>query len=714
MLTQTRRRTGVTPLLLAVAVLIAVALPVPATAGAAEQLATESVVEEIAGALGFESSHSPGFWEALAKARADERAAIEAKAAAEHAAAEQQRVEQNNKVIMDALKNGRRIEETGLWEGKMIAFTEIIPPASGDIGNETTFVRTGTEEVAGDGTIRVVTRYLDPHTLGKFGTVVSVIEDGVETVTDVTEDRPGSIDVKVGDTREVPPPGSSAAGKKPHTIDPKADGSRGRASGNHPDAPAEIAQTDATPVKETVVRDKADGGTGGGGDGRRLQFEPIPLPDGRVFTPFLEDKPPRSLEDLPHRSGYTIEHPDWDGAVAQITIYFDKDGKVAGVVAEVIKDGIATIVSVEELIPGSLGGLKKGDTRPARDNPGKVASTWDPKPKTDGSSGPGGGDSAPSNDGSTPSNGGRAPSNGGTQTNGGSSQNDSGPSDPGRAKPESSPDGGNTGKNPGGTTPSGNTGESTGGTTSQTNATSSGDSHPEYEFLRVGPKHENDDGSTSQSTVHRRNEDGVLVQTTTTTQRDGTTSQKKTCYKDSEVVDCGAGMADEPTCRSDCGRLEMLAELFACTSGGGGGAECGRPPEGMRPDPFEDPACAERRTTDGPERPPANVPRAKKEGASSPTCSSEDRPGSPIDYGDPTDPNGPEPPDEGQIVHLLDDGVTDPVNPGEPEEVLDGGTRLDTYGTLRDPANPPGTEDADRNPGGGPPSTGEAERNPLP
>jgi len=81
----------------------------------------------------------------------------------------------------------------------------------------------------------------------QLGVVTSVKKDGVETVKSVFEYEPGSIDVKPGDTRPVPPPSSSAVGKKPHTIDPKADGSPGRASGNHPEAPAEVAKTVAQP-----------------------------------------------------------------------------------------------------------------------------------------------------------------------------------------------------------------------------------------------------------------------------------------------------------------------------------------------------------------------------------------------------------------------------------------------------------------------------------
>ena len=91
-------------------------------------------------------------------------------------------------------------------------------------------------------------------------------------------------------------------------------------------------------------------------------------------------------------------------------------------------------------------------------------------------------------------------------------------------------------------------------------------------------------------------------------------------------------------------------------------------------------------------------------------CENVDKPGGPLDYGDPTDPNGAEPADTSQIDRLLNDGVTDPT--GEPEEIATGTIRLDTYGTLRDPANPPGTEDEAPAPGA--PTTGDAERNPLP
>ena len=345
-------------------------------------------VEEMAGALGFADSHAPGFWEALTQAVADQRTQAEdrEKATAEQAAAE--RAAQANQVILDASTYGRRTE---LTVGRVTTFTEYIPPASGDIIDGTVNIRMGTEELHADGSRTIITKYFKEHSVDSLGVVVTEVEDGVETVTKVIEYEPDSIDAKVGDTRPVPAAGSSAAGKKPHSIDPKADGSAGQASGGQPNGGAKLAQPEEK-VYETVIRDKA-------GD-RRQDFDPIKLPDGRTLTPFLETKLPRSPDELqgalPFRSGYTIEHPDWDDAIAQITVYFNTEGKVAGVVADVIdKDGISEIVGVTELIPGSLGGLKEGDKRPARDKPGDVATTWDPKPKSSGSSGAANGPQGP-------------------------------------------------------------------------------------------------------------------------------------------------------------------------------------------------------------------------------------------------------------------------------------------------------------------------------
>ena len=331
-------------------------------------------IEEMAGALGFADSHAPGFWEALTQAVADQRNQAKERetAAAEQAAAE--RAEQLRQAILDASTYGRRIEET---MGRVTTFTELIPPADGDIIDGTILIRVGTEEVAADGTKTIIAKYLKPHSTDAIGVVVTKVKDGVETVTKVIEYEPGAIDLKVGDSRPVPPPGSSSVGKKPHSFDPKADGSYGRASGGQPNGGAKLAPPDTTPVPETVVRDKA-------GSGDLLWLDSFEGPDRRTYRPYLEAKP---FEDLPYRSGYRIEHPDWDGEEAEVEVLFDKDGKVAGIVAWVIKDGLATVVSVKEVIPGSLGGLKKGDTRPARDKPGDVASSWGTKPKSSSSSG---------------------------------------------------------------------------------------------------------------------------------------------------------------------------------------------------------------------------------------------------------------------------------------------------------------------------------------
>lgn len=659
---------------LAVAAAIAVA---DVDVARADEPAKLDVVEEMAGALGFADSRSPGFWEALAKAKEQERAAAEAQRASDVA-----------QMIMDAAAFGRRIEEV---TGRHTKVTEFIPSPSGDIIDDEIHVRTGEEWVADNGKIIVYMTYWKGLT--KLGVVASEIEDGVETVTAVRESEPGSIDVKVGDERPVPPPGSSAAGKKPHSIDPKPDGSLGRASGGQPDGGEShrIKDYSWTAPAET----KAPGGAG-----TRLEFEPIPLPDDRVITPFLEAKPPRTPEDLPHRTGYDVEHPDWDGAIARITAYFDTEGKLAGVVGSVIHDGLETIVAVKELTPGSLG-LKKGETRKAPPGlgKGKEPSTWDPNPKKPGVSS--GGKTDSSSGGKT---GGSSQSQGSTSQNGRQPQQDPERADGERANPSKSQE-----------QPSDDGGAPASGTTSgQSTTSSTGDSQSEYVFLGQGPERENDDGSTSQNTLHQRTEDGVYVQTVTTTQKDGSQSQEKHCFKDSKEVDCGAGMADEPTCRHDCARLAMLAELFACSSGGGGGAECEEPPEGMRRDASAGPddRCADAEFDTSANHVP--LTGGQKEGTGGRLCSYADKPGGPVNYGDPTDPNAPEPPDESQIVHLLNDGVTDPVNPGEPEEILAGSARLDMYGTLRDPADPPGTEDSDRIPGGGPPSTGEAERNPLP
>ena len=199
---------------------------------------------------------------------------------------------------------------------------------------------------------------------------------------------------------------------------------------------------------------------------------------------------------------------------------------------------------------------------------------------------------------------------------------------------------------------------------------------------------------------------------TKTERPDGTTSCTVTKNGKEQDAACPSGRTDEPTCRVDCARFAVLAELFFCSAGPSGGADCGQPPEGTTPNPHKQ-ECASA-SIDRSATPSGHTAGGgQTEGTPRPDCTNADAPGGPTNYGDPNDPNGQEPPDASQIPWLLNDGVTDPVNPGEGEVTSadSGSIRLDMLGTLRDPANPPGTEDPDHNPGGGPPNTGEAERN---
>ena len=244
----------------------------------------DPAVEEMAGALGFADSRAPGFWEALTQAVADQRTQAEdrEKAAAEQAAAE--RAAELNQVILDASTYGRR---TVVTSGRLTSFTEYIPPASGDIIDGTVNIRMGSEEVHPDGSSTIFTKYFKPHSTDALGVVITEVKDGVETVTKVIEYEPESIDVKVGDTRPVPPPGASAAGKKPHTIDPKADGSYGRASGGQPNGGAKLARSE---------RDRSTRPSCATRPARRLlavSSTRSKLPDRRTYTPFLETKLPR-------------------------------------------------------------------------------------------------------------------------------------------------------------------------------------------------------------------------------------------------------------------------------------------------------------------------------------------------------------------------------------------------------------------------------------
>lgn len=211
------------------------------------KLASDADIEEMAGALGYANSHSPGFWEALAQAVVEQREAEQARKEAEHA-------EQLQQAFLDAPIFGRRIEETvGEGDLKGTKITEFIPAGPGEDvanGDGQIYVRTSWETVAPDGTKKTSTVYYAPNSARHLGVVDTEVKDGVEKVTQVIEYEPGSIDVKVGDERPMPPEGSSAAGKKPHTWDPKADGSLGKASGGQPDGGAKLETPQPTTVAE--------------------------------------------------------------------------------------------------------------------------------------------------------------------------------------------------------------------------------------------------------------------------------------------------------------------------------------------------------------------------------------------------------------------------------------------------------------------------------
>ena len=633
-----RRKTIVARLVTAGCVLACLAAIPLQTAGAEEpqKLASDADIEEMAGALGYTGSKDEGFWEALTQAVADQRAAAEEKAVSE-------RAEQFQQAWADAAKYGRRLEET---VGRITLFTEFIPPADGDIEQGEVLVRTGEEFAELDGTRTVVTTYWK---YGKqVGVVASVVDDDVETVTQVIEYEPGSIDVKVGDERPVPAPGSSAAGLKPHTIDPKADGSLGRASGGLPDGGDKIEQTNPAPAEETA--------------GTRWWFDPIKLPDGRVITPFVEERPPTSPDDLASRTGYLVEHPDWGDAKAEITAYFDVQGKIAGITGAVIQGGTDTIVAVEEVTPGSLG-LKKGDSRTRGDDllKSNKPSAWEPKPQ--------------SSSGSTPT-GGSQPTGGSTPQDGTDPQQDSDPASPDPTKPDTSDE------------------EPAKDSTQAT----------QQPTVKWASKSEITPDATY-TAYEITNADGSHTTGVQKTAKDGTKSCMVTTADGEESAECPSGMTDEPTCQVDCARLDALTGFFACASGPVG-AECGQPPEGLQPNPGARPDCPANDT----DAVATTAPKYGDGHVSLAGCENVDKPGGPLDYGDPTDPNGAEPADTSQIDRLLNDGVTDPT--GEPEEIAAGSIRLDTYGTLRDPANPPGTEDEVPAPGA--PTTGDAERNPLP
>jgi hypothetical protein len=183
----------------------------------------ESIRKEIADALGIDESDEG------AQAVIDETYAqlvVESKERDDVA-----RVERNNEIIQDALAHGRHVNEwtERLGDVEVTRFVEYVPGPNMDVvgGVMDVLVRIGTVTVMGDEPL-VRTSYFDPNKLGgKLADVFSVIKDGKETITQVNDFTGGLVDLKPGDTRDVPAPSSGPAGTRPSTWDPASDGRYG-------------------------------------------------------------------------------------------------------------------------------------------------------------------------------------------------------------------------------------------------------------------------------------------------------------------------------------------------------------------------------------------------------------------------------------------------------------------------------------------------------
>jgi hypothetical protein len=209
-----------------------------------------AIHSEIAGALGVSES------DPLVDQTYTELAASQA------SKQDDDRVARNQAIIDAALKYGRRVVETSSELPGFSRITEFIPEKdSSTLGK--VYVRIGNEITKDGETIRNI-RYYDDGQLTPLGMVTSVIKDGTETVTNVVENVPGSIDLKPGDTRSAPGSSSSDAGVKPSTWDPKQDGSFGTASGGEKTEAAsnEEQQLSAPPLVSadvTTIHKEGDG-----------------------------------------------------------------------------------------------------------------------------------------------------------------------------------------------------------------------------------------------------------------------------------------------------------------------------------------------------------------------------------------------------------------------------------------------------------------------
>jgi hypothetical protein len=240
------------------------------------------------------------------------------------------------KLISDALTYGRR-EERPIGEdaeGMHWAFSEWVVAWD---GAGAWFYRSGFETVdsgflgLGAKTTRLTSYW---QGLDKLGEVKSVIKNGIETIVDVDEWVPGSIDLKPGDSRPAQPSTTSAAGKRPVTFDPKADGSLGRASGAQ--YPSELAVTLAGSAQDSADGDDSKPEKPSTNDGDDGSSGSSPGGDTGGGS--------RSVEE---------EHPDWqisgsasylssDGTMTSVQHYDTPDGGSAWVTTTTDSDGNST------------------------------------------------------------------------------------------------------------------------------------------------------------------------------------------------------------------------------------------------------------------------------------------------------------------------------------------------------------------------------------
>jgi hypothetical protein len=371
------------------------------------------------------------------------------------------------------------------------------------------------------------------------------------------------------------------------------------------------------------------------------------------------------------RTGAEEDDPGFLGFGAKttrITTYW-KGLEPVGTVTTEIQDGVETVTKVSPFVPGGID-LKVGDQQKAP-TPSSSAAGVRPRtmdPKKDGSLGTSSGGTAPlagvldaivQADAQQR----QQPADQGS----GSGQDAGSKPDPGA---DSGPDpGSDPGADPGadGSKPSSN--------------------------IKWGETFTSDDG-TKYTAYDWTHDDGSKTYGTKTERTDGTTTCHTKTSDGEQESECPSGMTDEPSCTSDCARLTMLAGLFFCAGGGDGGAECGQLPEGAG---RSQTCTALVYSGTSPESTDLNEQRSAYD------CGEEVD--ALIDYGDPTDPNGAEPLDWGTFFDPRNDGVTDPVNPGEAEQTLQAGIALDMFGSLRDPAPPGGDEP----PTVQPPNPGDAQ-----